>query len=477
MVGSCALFGELLSAQIVTYPAPENLPHNDDFSVKARAAGGEWQELFEYAVQVDMHNVRNASMVYFDFAGPVEVSVTSNHGPIQSARIRPLSYGIAPEVKGNSLTFKLSQPRDVSVEINGDIFHNLHVFTNPLETNRPDPTDPNVIYLQPGLHTLAGGVLNVPSGKTLYLAGGAVVNGTIRCRNAENIHILGRGILYQGQRGVEVINSTNVSVAGLIVINPTHYTVYGGQSKNLTIKNLRAFSSKGWSDGIDLMSCSDVLVDGVFMRNSDDCIALYGHRWNFYGDTTNITVQNSTLWADVAHPIQIGTHGDPEHPDTIGNLVFTNIDILNHDEPQIAYQGCMSINVSDENLARDIRFENIRVEDFEQGQLINLRVTYNKKYAHAPGRGIENILFKDITYTGSHANPSIISGYNETRAISNVVFENLIINGQTITDQNAVREAGRFHVGEHVEGLTFRKYPNSPPEMIPTTKAGLKGSE
>jgi Glycosyl hydrolases family 28 len=248
-----------------------------------------------------------------------------------------------------------------------------------------------------------------------------------------------------------------VIIDGLIFINPTHYTVYGGQSKNLTIKNIRAFSDKGWSDGIDLMSCSDVLVDGVFMRNSDDCIALYGHRWNFYGDATNITVQNSTLWADVAHPILIGTHGDPEHPDTIGNIVFTNIDILNHDEPQIGYQGCMSINVSDENLARDIRFENIRVEDFEQGQLVNLRVAYNKKYAHAPGRGIQNILFKDITYNGSHANPSIISGYNETRAISNVVFENLVINGQLITDQNAVREAGRFHIGEHVEGVVFRR--------------------
>ncbi|HEY4984359.1 MAG TPA: glycosyl hydrolase family 28 protein, partial [Verrucomicrobiae bacterium] len=319
------------------------------------------------------------------------------------------------------------------------------------------PNDTNVIYLKPGFHTFERGTLDVPSGKTLYLAGGAVVNGTVRCRNAENVRIMGRGILYQGQRGVEVINSTNVIIDGLIFINPTHYTVYGGQSKNLTIKNIRAFSDKGWSDGIDLMSCSDVLVDGVFMRNSDDCIALYGHRWNFYGDATNITVQNSTLWADVAHPILIGTHGDPEHPDTIGNIVFTNIDILNHDEPQIGYQGCMSINVSDENLARDIRFENIRVEDFEQGQLVNLRVAYNKKYAHAPGRGIQNILFKDITYNGSHANPSIISGYNETRAISNVVFENLVINGQLITDQNAVREAGRFHIGEHVEGVVFRR--------------------
>lgn len=53
----------------------------------------------------------------------------------------------------------------------------------------------------------------------------------------------------------------------------------------------------------------------------------------------------------------------------------------------------MSINVSDKNLARNIYFENILIEDFKRGQLINLRVTYNKKYAKAPRRGIENVFF------------------------------------------------------------------------------------
>ena len=447
-------FAVAAMAEIVVYPVPENLPRNADFSVKVRAPGDQWQDLFTYTAQVDMHQVRDTSMTYFDFDGRAEVSITYNRGPIESARVRPLSYGIKPQLNGNTLTFELSKPRDVSVEINGDIFHNLQLFTNPLETDRPDANDPAVIYIRPGFHAFPGGMLDVPGGKTLYVAGGAVVNAGIRCRNAENVRIIGRGILYQPPtEGIQVVNSKNVYIDGLILIDPRHYTVYGGQSNNITIKNLRAFSCKGWSDGIDLMSCSDVLVDGVFLRNSDDCIALYAHRWNFYGDAKNITVRNSTLWADVAHPIHMGTHGNPEKPETIQDVLFSNIDILNHDEPQIGYQGCMSINVSDENLARNIRFEDIRVEDFEQGQLVNLRVTFNKKYAKAPGRGIENVYFKDITYNGSRANISIISGYNESRAVKNVVFENLTINGKTIT----TADSGRFHVGEHVEGLEFRK--------------------
>ena len=91
------------------------------------------------------------------------------------------------------------------------------------------------------------------------------------------------------------------------MVNPDHYTVFGGGAEGVTIKNLKSFSCKGWSDGIDMMCCHDVLIDNVFMRNSDDCIALYNHRWNWWGGSDNITVQNSILWADIAHPINTQT--------------------------------------------------------------------------------------------------------------------------------------------------------------------------
>jgi hypothetical protein len=199
------------------------------------------------------------------------------------------------------------------------------------------------------------------------------------------------------------------------------------------------------------------------MRNSDDCIAIYGHRWNYYGDVKNVIVKNSTLWADVAHPILVGTHGDSQNPDTLDELQFINIDIIDHHEAQVDYQGCMSLNAGDSNLIRNVRFENIRVEDFREGQLVNLRVMFNRKYNTSPGRGIENVLFKDITYNGVHANLSVIAGYDNTRNIKNVVFENIKINGRVISDNMPGKptwyktsDMARFFVGEHVDGLVFR---------------------
>jgi len=41
--------------------------HNNDFSVCVRLPGGDWEDLYEYNVVVDMDNPQNASMVQFDF--------------------------------------------------------------------------------------------------------------------------------------------------------------------------------------------------------------------------------------------------------------------------------------------------------------------------------------------------------------------------------------------------------------------------
>jgi hypothetical protein len=436
--------------QLTTYAAPAGIPANTNFTVKVRSPGGEWLELFCYAVEVDMHQPRTAALAIFDFSGEVEVAVTNRRGPVASARIRPLSYALTPGIAGDTLHFKLTQPRNLSIEVNGDIFENLHLFAGPIDTERPDPQSPDVLYFGPGVHS-PGPSLAIPSGKTVYLAGGAVLKTKLVCDRVENVRILGRGILYHPERGIEVTRSRNVSIDGITIVNPRHYTVHGGQSQALTITNLKSFSSHGWSDGIDLMSCSGVLVDGVFLRNSDDCIAIYGHRWTYFGDARDITVRNSTLWADVAHPVNIGTHGNPARPEVIENLHFSNLDILNHDEPQIGYQGCFAINASDANLVRNVRVENVRIEDFEQGQLVSLRVAFNRSYATAPGRGIEKVHFKNITYNGARAGISILAGYDETRPIDGVTFENLRINGRLIR----TADEARFFVGEHVRNLEF----------------------
>ncbi|MER5217826.1 glycosyl hydrolase family 28 protein [Streptomyces sp. NPDC002838] len=454
---------------VVIHPTLPQVPVNNAFTVKVRPLGGSWQRLGVYLAKLPLidattgsNRAQNSSWAAFDFSGTVEVEVTYNPGGAEKFRVRPDSYGIKPEVLGDTARFTLDRPRNVVVQVDDKIFDCLHLFANPLEQDPPAEGDKNVMYFGPGLHTPANGELKVPSNTTVYLAPGAVLNSFVLFEGVENSRLIGRGVLYNSKWGAMLIRKCeNVTIDGITILNPRYENLRVAESQNLKIKNLRAFSHQGWGDGIQLYCSENITIDGCFLRTSDDCIALYTHRWDFYGDTRNITVKNCSLWADVAHPINIGVHGNSDTPEMLENLNFENIDILDHREPQVTYQGAIAFMVGDSNLVRDVKFDNIRVEDFRWGQLIHMRVEYNPKYNTSAGRGIENVYIKDLSYNGKNADLSIITGLDKDHAIKDVTFENLRVNGRVIADSTGkprwylASDGVPMFVNEHVQNLRF----------------------
>ena len=398
------------------------------------AGNGRTKDLFEYKVQVDLDKPQDASMVQFDMGSPVEVMVKKNNGTVREVAIRPLNNNIACRQVQNAVFFTLDKPQNLSVEFNGDRLHNLHLFANPMEEEVYSEEAKGVMFFGPGIHRpkdLPNNQIRIPSNTTVYLAPGAVLKAKLLVDNAENVRIIGRGILDHPVRGIEITDAKNVLIDGITVVNPEHYTVFGGGSSEIVIRNLKTFSCKSWSDGIDMMCCRKVLVDNVFLRTGDDCIALYNHRWNWWGGSSDITVRNSVLWADVAHPINVGGHGDPDSltGEVIENLTFHNIDILEHDEDDPLYQGCMTVDCGDKNWVRNVLFEDIRVENIQEGRLFYVKVRFNPKYDKQPGNGIEGITFRNITYTGVGENASLVQGLDKNRCVRNVVFDSIMING------------------------------------------------
>ncbi|MNM51487.1 Glycosyl hydrolases family 28 [compost metagenome] len=476
------------------YQAPPHVPLSGDFRVRIRPVGGAWEEIPVFEVNVDMHQVRQASMAYFDMEGEVEVEICCLYTAIQSSELRPRSASLIPVVAQDTLTFALHEPRKLSIEINGDRFRNLHLFANPFELQPPKPDDPDVLFVKPGIHRTddllrllsepldATGetpavlyfgegahfveetVLRLPSGITVYLAGGAALMGSLVCDRVQDVVIRGRGMIYLAMfhrfsafRGVRVTFSSHIRIEGIMVIDPPHYSVFLGQSEQVEIENFKSFSTRGWSDGIDMMSCKQIQLRDLFMRNSDDCVAIYGSRWDYRGDTRDVTVRDSVLWADVAHALMIGTHGDHEQGgDIIENIRYENIDILEHHEPQVNYWGAMAINAGDGNTVRNVVYSHIRVDDFEMGQLFDIRVVHNKDYNPLPGNRIENVTFEQIEYNGTKGNPPRIHGYDEERAVEGITFNRMYINGRLLTsledsgfDTNSFARQIQFNTGEH----------------------------
>lgn len=440
---------------LTTYATPSGVTLSTDFTVKVRVPGGTWQDLDEYQTRVGGPSRASfASFVFFDCNGPVEMPVTYNAGTMSSVKIRPSAKNITPTKSGNTATFTISGPMKLVLDVNDNVDNDLIIFANSLETNVPSSSDPNVIYKGPGLYT---GNITVPSGKTLYLAGGAVVRGGIIADDATNVTIRGRGILLQPDgEGISVDRSSGVTIEGIIVngfanANNGGYGIDLQNSSNVNINNVKLFAYKKWSDGIDMMASNSVSINDVYIRTGDDAIAIYASRvdFNVFGSTSNISVTNSVLMNGLAHPINIGTHGNYDDPDSIDKLTFSNIDILTHNP--LSAVGWISVTASDENLLTNVLFTDIRWEDVLVHKFIDIITYKNVGYSKAPGRGINGVTIKNFSYTGTLTSQNQIYGNSSSRITQNVFFENLKVNGNVITSASA----GNFVIGNYTSNINF----------------------
>lgn len=474
--------------QLRIYPVPSGAVLQEDYCLRVRRLGTEdWQELKAYRVKVDMHDVRQASMAYFDFTGKVEVEITfPRFYTVYRVDIRPLSLGIRAQTEARRIRFVLERPANLSVEINRDRFHNLHLFAGAIE-EPPDQAGENVLtvsgslekpgflgddinrrleempegrtlYVEAGVYYIGECIWHLPSHTHIYLEGGAILIGGLVLEQGEDLRISGRGILYladfarfSGINGIRLSHSRNITIEGLILINPPHYTVSLGDCEDVVLRNLKSFSCEGWSDGLDMMSSRRVLAEGCFLRTSDDCVAIYGSRWDNHGGSREIIVRNMVLWADVAHPMMIGTHGDHRREgDILEDILFEDIDVLEHHEFQPGYLGVMAINPGDKNLVRNVTYRKIRIEPFEHGKILDFQVKWNPDYNPAPGRGIQKVLVENVrVLSGDGEEPSVIAGYSEEFSVRDIEIRDFYRDGRKA---ESLEQAG-ITVGKFAEDV------------------------
>lgn len=454
------------NSQLIISPIPEGVERNGDFIVKARTEGGEWQDVGTYDFRVAKNDngrahTAHTSVAKLDFTGRIEVSVTCQYADIDSFSIRPLSYNIQGKKQERTITFTLDRPRYLSVEVNGDRFRNLQLFADAPAPQKPKRKKvKDLIYFGPGIHDLKGDSVIVPSGSTVYIDGGAYVKGWLSVRNASDVRIIGHGILMPGgKEGIKVSNSRRVVIDG-----PVTTKIPVGGSDSIDVRNAKVMSWFPWGDGMNVFASSNLRYQHVFCRTSDDCSTIYCTRLGYAGSCHNISVQDAVYWADVAHPIMIGLHGDISKNEVIEDVHYEDIDIIGHTEYQVDYQGCIAINNGDNITVRRCTFNNFRIEDIRNGMLFNFRVCFNKKYCKAPGRGIEDVTLSNISYCGTSPNMSVVVGYDKERQIRNVQFKNLSINGRIISDDMQGKLAwyktsdyANIFLGEHVSDVLFSR--------------------
>ena len=116
------------------------------------------------------------SFARFDIQGKAEIAVTVNR-PFSTVQILPSSADLEAETSESTIRFSINQPKHLTVCLDGNDRHPLHLFIRGIETDMPDPSDPNVLYFGPGEHWVNS--IKIRSGQTVYIDGAAVLRAVL----------------------------------------------------------------------------------------------------------------------------------------------------------------------------------------------------------------------------------------------------------------------------------------------------------
>jgi hypothetical protein len=463
------LFASNAFAQVITWQGPEGFASAKFYRVKVNG------------IAVPVYDTPIASYAVFDFTGKVKVEVNTMYD-VRWVDVRPMRLAIKPTyVDDHSFSLQLEKPGNISLELNGRIRQQpLFLFSNTPETNIPSKSDKNVVWFESG-KLYKDVKLELQDNQTVYIEGGAVVQGLLVAENKKNIKIRGRGILDGSynkdivdnkKKSIDLRDCDNISINDITLHNGTTWQIAAFHSNKINITNVRIVSENGGDDGMDIFRCTNVVVDGAFAHTKDDCIAIKsGGDYPADHPTNNILVKNCIFWNSIwGNAIEVGFE---LYSNEVKNIRFENIDII-HVEDGAA----MSIHNAGQAHVHDVVFENIRVEDTRQ-KLFDVAIFFSqwgpdgirdpafttKNYLHGAWDGVQkipegkeeyhrqfrgtisNILFKDIQVVGGLLPFSIFHGFNKEKNVSGIKIENLTYMGKRLTDEASAKIRTQNTVG------------------------------
>jgi len=413
------------------------------------------------------------SFVRFDAGYPVTVRVTVLR-PFSAAEILPRSAGIPTEVDGNAVTFRLDGPHHLTLCLDGCDEHPLHLFCREIETDRPDPTDENVIYFGPGEHWVHS--IRVKSGQTIYIDGDAVLRAilpegaqgkrggvlnltgyghpVIDVDGVEDVRIFGRGIIDGGclphpaKNLVRVNQSRGVRIEGLTLRNSPNWHLPICSSEDVIVEDLVGLSGRLNSDGINCVNSSRVSVRRCFIRGHDDSFVVKTTQPDL--PSTDILYEDCVAWNDwgYAFGISYETRAD------IRDVVFRNCDVL------FSRNWALGVHVADSGTIGPVLFEGINVY-YPQTSIVPHMGRSSIKIAIVQDvwgkddrRGhVRDITFRDIAIAGKDVPSVTIKGFDVDHCVEDVSFENLKVNGLPVVSS----DDQQFHCNEHVRNINVWK--------------------
>ena len=405
-----------------------------------------------YAVKVNGKEHRVYHTEFFDLISFVDETGTSDieveiRETFEKLTVRPRSADIKYELKGSTVTLRMKAGERAVLELDDRLEAPLYIFSEKY-VERPEKVD----YEFKSGKAYNIGCLELSSDETVYIEEGAVVSGRIYSRMADNVKILGNGILYGGnwhkwdENGAEqtivTVLGKNIEIRGITLMDGGSWHLVPVACQNVTIEDVNILGNVITGDGIDVVGCEDVIIRNCFVRANDDCISIKGCDYQDPSGCTairRVRVENCIFWnAEFGNALEIGyeTRGSE-----ITDVVFKDCDIIHCQYEGNQSGGVLTIHNADRAHVHHIYYENIRIEDAQE-KFIDIK-TLDSKYSTDRERGmISDIYFKNIEITGGGFPVSIIRGFemkNELCRPHGFHFENVVIHGKKICSANELR--------------------------------------
>jgi hypothetical protein len=157
----------------------------------------------------------------FSMTGKVHVTVTLlvSERKVLTCHVRPLAYGIEPQISGNTVSFDLDRPRYLVLFFNDEpLFNNtgLMLFAEPPETNPPRLGDPNVVNIQDykvdstgktlettNINQAISDVSGRPGGGVLFFPPGVYLTGTVFVKSNVVLYVDAGALIRGSTRNVD----------------------------------------------------------------------------------------------------------------------------------------------------------------------------------------------------------------------------------------------------------------------------------
>ena len=360
-----------------------------------------------------LEQTEEAAFLNFAMSEPVVMEVTAKK-EFTEAVVRPLHDGVVPQINGKTVSFTIEKPGQYTLELDG--WHNaLHIFANPDYDYGVNPDDENVIYFPAGVHH--PGVIKLESNQTVYIDKDAVVYGAICAIQAENVRILGDGILdgsWEERTNTSIINPfdfsrrnpkwdvynpvtkdrpvtqpvfpvtgsvmlqdkndfwemldrdqylytcirlyscKNVEIKGVTLRDSSSYTVFFTNSENVTIDNIKIIGNWRYNaDGVDSYNSRNCVLRNSFLRCFDDCVVLKGMPGWDTWNVENFLIENCVIWCDWGGSLEIGAETCAPE---YRNIIFWDCDCIHNNN------AAMRIQNSDRAVVHNVLYEDIRAE-------------------------------------------------------------------------------------------------------------------